>query len=386
MAALQDNLNSQHADGSDQQPENYAEKSLATVKRAAAVPETRSITNIYYDCLELIFEFLDLTNLLNVAQTCKRLQIAAAAHYYGSYRQRQVVLKCIDSVDTTQHGILVHGDDAIDVTGMTFCLPFLRCFGPKLDYLCVIVHTDTIPCCYLVDEYLNKYCADNIVDVDFLLKQRFSPDAYKKPFTKLKSMVLRHGNLNQISRFVDKYPELCRLETDGCSIRHPDFVVPTLPQLVHLHIDISCHLAEKSFIQILRSNKQLRCINLFMGGELKVTMTKLLDMLSENTSLKAFLIKSEKTPIIVDASELQRFANEHGNITDLDLCPCELGADDAIAFMEKIVTLNSIRFRVKKHEEYTRLVAKMNSKWTQTDPDLVRIVTFRKLGHKTPEC
>lgn len=35
--------------------------------------ETKTITNICYDCLERIFDFLDLESLVNVAGTCKRL-------------------------------------------------------------------------------------------------------------------------------------------------------------------------------------------------------------------------------------------------------------------------------------------------------------------------
>lgn len=34
--------------------------------------EMKSLTNIYYNCLERILEFLDIKDLLSVAQTCKR--------------------------------------------------------------------------------------------------------------------------------------------------------------------------------------------------------------------------------------------------------------------------------------------------------------------------
>lgn len=33
--------------------------------------DAKSITNICYDCIERIFDFLDLESLLNVANTCK---------------------------------------------------------------------------------------------------------------------------------------------------------------------------------------------------------------------------------------------------------------------------------------------------------------------------
>lgn len=49
-----------------------------------------SITNIHYDCLEPIFKFLDLQNLLHVAKTCEQLQIAAAIYYRRVYGKRVV--------------------------------------------------------------------------------------------------------------------------------------------------------------------------------------------------------------------------------------------------------------------------------------------------------
>lgn len=49
----------------------------------------KAITNIYYDCLEQIFDFLDLESLLNVAGTCKRLQIAAAAKFTDQYGEKR---------------------------------------------------------------------------------------------------------------------------------------------------------------------------------------------------------------------------------------------------------------------------------------------------------
>lgn len=41
--------------------------------------QATSTTNIYYDCLEHISDFLNFESLLNVAQSCRRLQIGAAS-------------------------------------------------------------------------------------------------------------------------------------------------------------------------------------------------------------------------------------------------------------------------------------------------------------------
>lgn len=58
------------------------------------VMEAKTITDICYDCLERIFDFLDLESLLNVAHTCKRLQNAAATKFSGDHGKTPIQLQC----------------------------------------------------------------------------------------------------------------------------------------------------------------------------------------------------------------------------------------------------------------------------------------------------
>lgn len=88
--------------------------------------EVKTITNICYDCLERIFDFLDLENLLNVARTCKRLQIAAAAKFSDVYGKKRNFIKVYRYF--LNEGINFLNPNLIEVNGLESCLPFLRCF------------------------------------------------------------------------------------------------------------------------------------------------------------------------------------------------------------------------------------------------------------------
>lgn len=57
-----------------------------------AKPEAKTITDICFECLERIFDFLDLESLLNVADTCKRLQMVAATKYGNNYGGKTIFL------------------------------------------------------------------------------------------------------------------------------------------------------------------------------------------------------------------------------------------------------------------------------------------------------
>ena len=47
--------------------------SVVTTMATTNRPIAKSLTNICYDCLERIFDYLDIESLLNVADTCKCL-------------------------------------------------------------------------------------------------------------------------------------------------------------------------------------------------------------------------------------------------------------------------------------------------------------------------
>lgn len=96
----------------------------------------KTITNINYDCLEHIFDVLDKKNILNLAQTCKRLQIAAAAKFADDHGNKCIILHPF--YFRIDGGVVRINDNVIFVNGLELCLSFLRCFGYKILDLHVI--------------------------------------------------------------------------------------------------------------------------------------------------------------------------------------------------------------------------------------------------------
>lgn len=98
---------------------------------AATIATRASITTIYHDCLDRIFDFLDLESLLNVAGTCKRLQIAAAAKFNDEHGKKSVSLSLRNF-----YGDLAEFDvssNHIGVGGFKLCLPSLLCIHQFID-------------------------------------------------------------------------------------------------------------------------------------------------------------------------------------------------------------------------------------------------------------
>ena len=149
-------------------------------------PEPRSITNICYDVLERIFEFLDIESLLNVANTCKRLQIAAAVKFGDEYDKKAIRLEIEGQNQITVNQYF------ISVCGLKFCLPFLRCFGATLTHLGVTsINND------YVDQYINKYCANTLKKIRFTEKTSLSAENFPLPFPKVKDVRIIRSDLGK---------------------------------------------------------------------------------------------------------------------------------------------------------------------------------------------
>lgn len=57
-----------------------------------------TITDICYDCLERIFDLLDIENLMNVAGTCKWLRIQAAQKFGHDFGKKKIFLVSINGI------------------------------------------------------------------------------------------------------------------------------------------------------------------------------------------------------------------------------------------------------------------------------------------------
>lgn len=84
------------------------------------------------------------------SDTCKRLQIAAAAKF------GKIEIQLYESAPT---GVYLNGDQ-IDVLGMQFYFRFLRCFGVKISHITFsFMRYDRL------DRYINRYCVDTLTKI-----------------------------------------------------------------------------------------------------------------------------------------------------------------------------------------------------------------------------
>lgn len=162
------------ADQQQQQQQHEADDNQEELKPTANVTDVKTLTNIYHDCLERIFDHLELADLLNLAQTCKRLKIAAAAKFSDDFGRKKVNL-LVNGFGFPMS--LVVSERRNNVDDSNIILPFLRCFGAKISSLAVtqwrvsddaeIFESGTLfpfrkankAQIAFLDKYINQFCA-----------------------------------------------------------------------------------------------------------------------------------------------------------------------------------------------------------------------------------
>lgn len=147
-------------------------------KRRNALKKTK-ITDIDFVCLEFILENLNIGDLLHVADSNKQLQFAAASVFSRKFGQQKILLTDI----YPKYHTLFERDGSIVVGGLKTCLQFLRCFGVSIKKLDISFVDSSKNHHFLMDEYINQFCADSLIELSVYGRLTSLMNDIKKPFS-----------------------------------------------------------------------------------------------------------------------------------------------------------------------------------------------------------
>lgn len=344
---------------------------------APAVEETKALSNIYYDCLERIFDFLDLESLLNVADTCKHLQVAAAVKFAYDFGDALVTMFPIGSTNRIENHAC---SKKIFVCGMTMCLSFLRCFGAQISKLSVFSGA-----CMGYYEYINQYCADTLIAID--LRYDYSHTifhgVFSKPFKRLQSVQLMGTNLNDhLLDYARWFPNVRDLNiTDNTIERYKtDVHAVRFPHLkkFRFHFTYTNIIETKNIAGFLRANRQLKDLELRLNVEM--TFQQFTDLVSEHRLLTKLKCLDEIT--YGNVHELNHFAGEHPQIEELILPNLEFDEDGALTMTRRLNALKRFEFEFEKQyhgDEYGRFLRKFDKKWQHRTIGIFRVTPHIKI-------
>lgn len=321
---------------------------------AAEQSEVKSITNIYYVCLERIFDFLDLKDLLNVADTCNRLQIAATAYFSDEYGNKRITLNPYRSSN-----VIEVYEDEINVSRKA-CLPLLRCFGAKIkDLVIEYAHSPVRQQSNKPEEYINRYCADSLTSISFCRDLNFTNEIIKKPFKNVVDLCCVIVNLeNKQANLVNWFPNMRSLYLMHVSTP----IDVTFPHLEHFSIRADADFPIEYIANFLRVNQQLQSFDIQTSQH--IPLPKLLDVISENPLITKLCVSPYiVNPVNVEKAKLMEFAAKRQMMVELHFGTFELVADDVIVFLGQMNSLKKFSCFLKNRSECDRLINQLDNEW-----------------------
>ncbi|XP_031617187.1 uncharacterized protein LOC116337041 [Contarinia nasturtii] len=254
--------------GQDQVDEDVTSQS----KRMRLSTKSIEITDLNNNCLEHIFKFLNLNDLLNVAGTCKKFHSAANYPFSSNFGKKQFHLRytyiergsSAFSIDTFENDIYIRK--------LKIYLKCLRTFGHLINKLCI--NYDTMPIRDEIDLYINQYCSDYVKEIVFCWSMKGAMKNLTKPFPNVWSLAFSSCYLeDEITNFNEKFPKMKRLKFSGSNtIATRKCIEMNFSHLENLCIvDVDTHQSDTFFqpnniATCIRLNPALR--ELEIGGEL----------------------------------------------------------------------------------------------------------------------
>lgn len=363
--------------------------------------EMTHITDVNNDCLEQIFKHLDLSDLLNLADTSKLLNNAVHLAFKSKYGKHAVKLVCVKSKKRRRIDIM---DEAIEIFDFPTCLKMLRIFGDSIFKLMTPVNKIPERERNELDLYLCEYCAESIVELEY---GKATLGHLTKSFTKVETVRFSHARFRCDPADIQRcFPNLRNLTLDKPYAIQS--VTGRFPHFEHLNTYVSFD-QRKNFAKCLQLNPQLRSLRI-SGYDLA---SKFLWMLSACPQLECLylhdkkryglsIIKSGAAPVIfktvtkfeTDASYLKRLDEANISIAFEQLDELEIGHGhssygdllDVIRFVSNHPSITKFTFkvwtRVNEKETLLRLakalpsVKKVCLQWsaipTESAFDLIR--------------
>lgn len=343
--------------------------------------ESNPMENICTEIVERIFDYLDVQSLLNVAETCKRFQKIAAGRFGHRFGDKAIYMYEMRYFNGKRPPIIDVGDFSINVIGLKFCLQFLRCFNANIMQLKhVCTHA-------ALKRYINQYCVHTLKTISFAHEDALAFKHFPTPFKNVETAKVAFVNFEnrQLNSFANLFPKLCHLEMIHSELDENAIDV-SFSHLKELKLGVvwtinngkKTNLTANNLSKLLHVNPQLQTLHFQLKSG--VNFTELSNMISDNPLLLGLYINDLDFYRVfrVNAYELDRFVSEHPLIENLGLQHYEFGADDAIAFIRRLKSLEWMEFRVNHRSDVEHFLQQLDKTTWQYSVNSIRITITKK--------
>lgn len=243
------------------------------------------ITDINSDCIEIILEYLNCDDLVNVANTNKQLKSVAETVFKRKYAECVIFhpnswcrkkiskktrfLKILHFIRHPNKLLFkeIFSNHCHYAHTMERGLQYLRCFGHLISFL-AILNKKKLSTLNPADRYITKYCTKSLERITFdgINEKHF--EHIDEPFLNVKVIRFKKCQVGKkLSQFNRWFPKMRHLIIDTCDFIHTYYLMDHFPKLKELAIASS--FQEKSericIEKMLILNKQLTTLQIYIN-------------------------------------------------------------------------------------------------------------------------
>lgn len=255
--------------------------------------EKTKFTELNEDCHSLIFEFLDLTDLLNLIQTNHELSIMANEQFRRRFSKKEIQILDEKSKPRNRRpqAIYDNGDlalllqnllenngnqldqhrndqvrvsnDHVEIYDFDLTLDILKHFGHLIQKLSIKSSIksskwDT------VSQFINEYCAESLVGLELsAISHQNSLAQFTGIFKSVNDLTIRIANeYKNVQTFNKTFPHCQRLSLEMVFDSDHSFIDCTLPNLKHLAIEMYSDVNEITIEKLMHKNSQIQSLEL----------------------------------------------------------------------------------------------------------------------------
>ncbi|XP_031623705.1 uncharacterized protein LOC116341017 [Contarinia nasturtii] len=162
------------------QPEDVGSQSKNAIDQSLLVPGSPSkmeFDDLNNDCFEAILDRMDVNELLQMADTCTRMNHLAKSLFARKYTNKLVKLYVNDK--TAVNNRKESTSEKMIVTSVVMLLKLLRNFGAMVSKLHINFDHKIIP---MLERYITTYCGDALKEIRLFCCKKNAFDTIEKPF------------------------------------------------------------------------------------------------------------------------------------------------------------------------------------------------------------
>lgn len=218
--------------------QNRLDSEVLIPKRRKIAAVALQLVDINYDCLRRIFEFLDVNDLINVAEADDNFIAAATDVFLQRLRKATSKISVESDIFAT-------------------CLSHFGHISPGISVGFGQIHDSEW------QKNIEKYCRKSLhhLNVHNLNENHF--ERIQKPFINVRKLVISESTLGRkMSQMNLWFPNLVCLNLYDVNLTQPKFMEVNLPKLKHLTIGDARNLPYPPLLKMLRFNPQLKSLSL----------------------------------------------------------------------------------------------------------------------------